>query len=400
MSRKLWEVAKSIAATRRRTSEFVVNEDLWQTLPAAQRSIVEAAALAAESAVCSWIGPLEQEAHTLAETHGMKIVDVSAATGVSAPCNGKARMTSRLYRLYRSTILLAALTVAADAQPAFAQPATFRVTLQIAATSHLGRNVLEFGQDIEARTSGALKIQLFDMGRLYKDNQVVQAVGSGAIEMGVAVLGQYAVPAPATALFQQPFVFNFDALVRAAIKPGSEIRTLIEAEILAATGTRVLWWQPYGATVIFSRSIPMTHPAAIAGRHIRVFDKSTGELIKACGGKAHLISGGDQYAALETGVVEAGLSGILGVKERDLWRVTTSVAKTRHAPILNVVIINEKVWQNLPSDRQRLVTELAGEAQKRVWERFAADEVAAYTLAVQKGMKIYEIGSEDTIAWR
>src|SRR5262245_41933404 len=281
-------------------------------------------------------------------------------------------MTTTAQRLFfAASIILFAKT-------ALAQTMTLRVTLQLSAASHLGQDILEFGKEVETRTGGAIKIQLFDGAQLYRDNQVVQAVGSGAIEMGMAPLGQFAVAAPAVAVFQQPFVFNFDALVRAAIKPGSEMRALIEEEVLEKTGTRVLWWQPYGAMVIFSKANPMTNPRAIADQDIRVSDRFNEEFIKLCGGKAQLISASDQYSAFEKGIVTGGLTGIVGVKERDLWRVTSAVTKTHHVPVLVFVVINEKVWQRLSSGHQRLLTELAEQAQERIWDQFAALEAAAY----------------------
>jgi hypothetical protein len=55
-------------------------------------------------------------------------------------------------------------------------------------------DLLLFKQRVEGRTKRAVKVQIFDKSQFtndYNDYQVSDAVGSGAIEMGVAPLGQY-----------------------------------------------------------------------------------------------------------------------------------------------------------------------------------------------------------------
>jgi TRAP-type C4-dicarboxylate transport system substrate-binding protein len=47
---------------------------------------------------------------------------------------------------------------------------------------------------------------------------------------------QFTRKVPAIGIFEQPFLFNFDALVRAAVAPESEMRQLLDRAVLEATG--------------------------------------------------------------------------------------------------------------------------------------------------------------------
>ena len=125
---------------------------------------------------------------------------------------------------------------------------------------------MEFKDGVEARTKGDVTVNIFDQSQFYNDYQVPNAVGSGAIEMGLAPLGQYEDDVPAAGVFLQPFLFNFDEIIRAAAQPGSEIRTIIDNEILSQTGARVLWWQRYGSPVMLSKAEPMLDPNSMATR--------------------------------------------------------------------------------------------------------------------------------------
>ncbi len=154
------------------------------------------------------------------------------------------------------------------APPASSQSATLRVSLPISIDSAIGQNIREFARQVEARTGGTVKFELQVKDRLYDELGVVSGVATGAIEIGATSLNQFAHYVPLAGAFLQPFLFNFDALVQAATSRESKIRALIEREILDGTNARVLWWQPYGSSVILSRSILATNPAAIAARFV------------------------------------------------------------------------------------------------------------------------------------
>ena len=139
------------------------------------------------------------------------------------------------------------------AAPAAAQATTLRVTLQLPITDALlGKSLARFKTDVETRSDGAITIEVFDKGKLYIDDQTVGAVELGAIEMGVAGLNQFAKRIPAIDIMEQPFLFNFEELVKATAKPGSPIRKLIDATILQDIGVRVLWWQSVGNQIFIS----------------------------------------------------------------------------------------------------------------------------------------------------
>jgi C4-dicarboxylate-binding protein DctP len=325
--------------------------------------------------------------------------------GVMQVCDGQHRKVERasdwetIVGSRAFCLLLAALCLVGT-PPAFAQTTTLRLSLPISIDSPIGQNIRDFGREVEARTRGAVRIEFQGTDRRYEENEVVSAVASGAIQIGATTLNQFAYDVPLAGAFLQPFLFNFDALVQAATKRESEIRALIEEEILYWTNARVLWWQPYGSSVIFSRKIPATNPTAIAGRAVGTPDDQMKELIRICGGKPYLIAPSDLFSELQKGTIQAAATDIMNVAERELWRVADTITNLRHAPSLFVVVINEKAWQGLAPEHQAILSELAQDAQKRMWERFAAIKAEAYAFAVQKGMKVIELPADDVAAWR
>jgi len=91
----------------------------------------------------------------------------------------------------RRTLTAALAATAILILPAAAQAETvIRVTLQLPETHSLGQNWNAFKEIIEEKSGGDLKLQLFPSAQLYKDKEVPEAVGTGAVEAGSAFLGR------------------------------------------------------------------------------------------------------------------------------------------------------------------------------------------------------------------
>ena len=110
-----------------------------------------------------------------------------------------------LKKVIGATLGLALLTTAANATE------KMRISLQLPLKSHLGQNLLMFEKEVEARTNGAIDVEIYDSATLYKDKEVPAAVGSGAIEAGVASLTRYVGDAPVVDVFYMPFLLNSEA---------------------------------------------------------------------------------------------------------------------------------------------------------------------------------------------
>ena len=284
---------------------------------------------------------------------------------------------------------------------AAAAPTTLRVTIQVAATEpFIGAPLVQFKNEVERETANTVMVEIFDQGKLYIDDQVVDAVKSGAIEMGVAGLNQIAKIVPATSVMEQPFVFNFEALVNAATNPDSELRQLIDDAVLKSVGARVLWWETIGRQVLFTKTGDARLPARIKDKKIRAFSETMASFVTHCGGVPLNLSISKVHQALADGTLDAAMTSIAAVQTRDLWKVTTAITRTDHATIEFLVIINEKTWQSLSDDQRSIITRVAKKAERETRARASRLEAAAYDFARAQGMKIYELTPKELTEWR
>ncbi len=275
---------------------------------------------------------------------------------------------------------------------------TLRVTLQLPMKHHLGQNILAFKKEVEAKSGGDLKIEIFPSAQLYKDKEVPQAVSSGAIEMGIASLTRFAGTAPAVDIFYVPFMFDSPSKVKAATAPGSAIRKGLDGAILK-TGARILWWQAFGSAIILSKNPAIKTPADMAGKKVRVFGKTIGDTVLALKGAPTLMSGSKQFLAYQRGTVDAGMTGITAVKSRKLYEVMDNLTLTRHADIEFVVVINDKVWQGLSDKNKSIISAAAVRVEKELRDKMSSIEAAALE-AVSDKINVIDLTNEERAEWK
>lgn len=285
------------------------------------------------------------------------------------------------------------------ATSAFAAEVTLRITLQLPMKSHLGQNLLLFQERVETLSGGEIAVEIYDAAQLYRDKDVPEAVGSGQIEMGVVSLTQYVGEIPAVDVFYMPFLFNTDEKVRAAVAPGSPVRGAID-EAIAATGSRVLWWQAYGTVVLLSNGGAIAVPHDMKGKKVRVFGKTLGTFVQAVGGVPTLISGSEQFLAYQRGTVDIGMTGVAGVEARSLWDVMDTITRLNVADIEFVVVINEAFWNGLTEEQRGWIEEAARDAEIDVRDRMAEIEAGGYAAGEAHGMTVRDLSPEEVAAWK
>jgi len=298
----------------------------------------------------------------------------------------------KMCKLFLLTAMMLSLASVAYAEK------TLRISLQLPLKHHLGQNLLDFQKEVEKESNGGLKIEIYPSAQLYKDKEVPQAVASGAIEMGVASLTRFAGIIPAVDIFYVPFMFDSPEKVVKATTPGSAIRTSLDEAILG-TGTRVLWWQAYGSSILLTKKEIIKTPADMKGKKVRVFGKTLGDTVVALEGAPTMMSGSKQFLAYQRGTVDAGMTGITAVKSRKLYEVMDYMTLTYNADIEFIVIINEKVWQGLSEGERAIITKAGLRVEKELREKMGAIEQDTLKWAQDK-IKVVALTDAERNEWR
>ena len=293
-------------------------------------------------------------------------------------------------------LVAAALAMAGAASSA---QTTIRVTLQLPEKHSLGQNWLAFKDIVEKESGGELEVQLFPSAQLYKDKQVPEAVGSGAIEAGSAFLGRYAGSVPAVDVVNLPFFFRDEAHLRAAVATGSKMRNLLDAAVLEETGARVLWWQAFGRNIYLTNGSAIRTPADLKGKKVRTYGKVLGWTVEALGGAPTLMSGSKQFLAYQQGAVDVGMTGASAVKSRKLYEVMDHMTLSFDSTIEFIAVMNEKFFQSLSSKNQAIILKAAATVEQQLRDAIYKQEKAAVD-DVRSKMTVVELTEQERAKWR
>jgi len=273
------------------------------------------------------------------------------------------------YRLAIAFLLSTLLFTSAQAAT------TIRVTLQLPETHSLGQNWVAFKNIIEKESNGELELQLFPSAQLYKDKQVPEAVGSGAVEAGSAFLGRFAGSVPAVDVVNLPFFFRDEAHLRKAVTSGSAMRTILDAAVVEETGAKVLWWQAFGRNIYLNKGKAIRTPADLKGQKVRTYGKVLGWTVEALGGAPTLMSGSKQFLAYQQGAVDVGMTGASAVKSRKLYEVMDNMTLSYDSAIEFVAVMNNDFFNSLSSKHQGIILKAAAKVEKDLRDQVYSGEV-------------------------
>lgn len=275
---------------------------------------------------------------------------------------------------------------------------TIRVTLQLPLSHSLGKNWQDFKQIVEKESNGDIKVVIFPSAQLYKDKQVPEAVGSGAIEAGSASIARFAGSVPAVEVVALPFFFDDTAHLKAAVSTGSDMRNILDTQIAKETGAKILWWQAYGHNVYVNNDKPIRVPSDLKDKKVRTYGKLLGWSVEAYGGVPTLMSGSKQFLAYQQGAVDVGTTGLSGVKSRKIYEVMKNVTLTYDSIIEFVAVINEKFFNSLSPKNQEIILKAAVAVEKKLrHDVYATEDSVANELASK--MNVVRLSDEERKKW-
>ncbi|MCZ4279751.1 TRAP transporter substrate-binding protein DctP [Kiloniella laminariae] len=287
--------------------------------------------------------------------------------------------------------------LAVSTTSAFAEK-VIRVTLQLPETHSLGQNWMDFARIVEEKSGGELKIQLFPSAQLFKDQDVPNAVGTGAVEAGSAFIGRFAGSVPAVDVIAIPFVFENEKHLRASVAPGSELRKEIDGAIVKETNAKVLWWQAFGRNIYLNNGSAIRTPADIKGKKVRTYGKVHGWTVEALGGAPTLMSGSKQFLGYQQGAVDVGMTGASAVKSRKLFEVMDHMTLTFDSAIEFVAVMNQDFYNDLSDAEKAIIDDAALEVEAKLRDEIYTEE-AEIVDEMKSVMTVVDLSDAERAEW-
>lgn len=267
--------------------------------------------------------------------------------------------------LTRRTVLATALAAsfAGFGGSAFAADYTMRISHQFPPTHHTAVNLEQFAKEVSATTKGRVEVQNFGAAQLFKPNQNHPAVASGKIEAAAILSFQWGGTIPEMSVSIIPYLMTSVAKQKAFM--GSDAAKLLDAKMEAKGVKNIAWIVDTNDGIFTSNKKQLVVPADFAGLKIRGLNKLFDAGLDAMGAASSAMPGSEVYQSLQTGVLDAGFTGVKAANSRKFYEVQKFGVASNLILAFDNLVVNPAWWNGLPDDLRSAIQKAADNAVKR-----------------------------------
>ncbi len=304
-------------------------------------------------------------------------------------------MPKLFHHLCRAALIAALSTTTASM--ALAAEYTMRISHQFPPTHQTAVNLAQFAKDVQAATQGRVEVQIFGAAQLYKPNQNHPAVASGKIEAASILSFQWGGTIPEMSVTIIPYLMTSVAKQKAFI--GSDAARLLDSKLAQRGVKNIAWIVDANNGIFTSAQKPLIAPADFAGLKIRGLNKLWDTGLSAMGAHPSAMPGSEVYQALQTGVLDAGFTGVKAAYSRKFYEVQKYGVASNIILAFDNLVVNPAWWDSLPGDVRDAIQKAADSAVQR---SIQPDEIPAEDLKVlnEHGMQAIALtkAQEDAMA--
>jgi TRAP-type transport system periplasmic protein len=294
-------------------------------------------------------------------------------------------MTGRLLRM-------ALVAVATALVPTFTLAATKTLKLGNVQPPDLivQKGLARFAELVKERTGGAVVVQIFPGSQLGTEQELIEGVKLGTIDMFQGSTGSVGRFLPELEAFAHPYIWRDTEHLLKVVR--GEIGQELSQKLLKQHGMRILdmGWV-FGHRNLTTRNTIVRTLVDMKGLKIRVQPTAMYlATIRAMGGTPTPIDFNELYSSLQTGVVDGQENPFALIYAAKFHEVQNYVMRTRHITQQQTILINEGVFLDLSADQQRVITSAIYEAGDYQNNLIAQDDSASLEKLKAAGMKVID----------
>jgi TRAP-type C4-dicarboxylate transport system substrate-binding protein len=303
------------------------------------------------------------------------------------------------------TGLASAPLLALPASFAFGAPSTtLKIAHQFPASSgnegdFRDRLCRRFAQELEKRSNGALKANIYPGASLMKVNAQFSSVRKAALDMTLIPLSYVGGEVPELNITCMPGLVT-------SYEQGYNWKTAAIGkaltDLLAEKGViLVSWiWQAGGAAC---RAKPIINPEDVKGMKFRGGSREMDLVAKAAGAATVSMPSNETYAAMQTGAIDVVTTSATSLLSFRLQEVSKHLTINQQGKsywfILEPLLISKTLFDKLPKDQQSLIMTVGAEMEKFALEGARADDAQVAAAYLKAGAKVHDLTEAALARW-
>ena len=244
-----------------------------------------------------------------------------------------------------------------------------RLSVHWSPKHHSAKHAQIFADEVNKRSNGKLKIEVYPSKQLFGVREVMGAVASGAVELG-GILGVVSFP-PINKNFNVasfPGLFNSWEQQRGFFQNSSKGKE-IWGELTKKTNSTLIMYNPVGPVMNFSSARELTGVDAMKGLKARRLLKTDEPMWDALEANRISLPTGEVYTSLQTGMIDT-ISSPPGSIEAYSWWEFLKFGQKPYQYFADAYIMANSTWFNsLPADLQKIIMDVGKEVGKQSTDR-------------------------------
>jgi C4-dicarboxylate-binding protein DctP len=311
----------------------------------------------------------------------------------AADNNGESMMRRRVALV--AAVLMTGLLPAAWAQ----HPIVIKFSHVVAPDTPKGKAALKFKELAEARTKGAVRVEVYPNSQLYKDGDVLEALQRGAVQMlapSVSKFGPLGVRD--FELFDLPYVFPDRETVDRVTEGEIGQRLFAKLEPKGIKG--LSYWG--GGFKQMGANRPLRQPADFRGLKVRIqSSKVLAATFRQLGAIPQVMAFSEVYSALQQGVVDGQENTLSNMYTQKMYEVQKHITLSEHGYLLYALSVNKKFWDGLPLAVRDTLGQVLQEVARYEHDVALKEERDALAAIKASGRtEVYQLTEAERATWR
>jgi TRAP-type C4-dicarboxylate transport system substrate-binding protein len=257
----------------------------------------------------------------------------------------------------------------------------------------------KFAAEVEKRTGGSLKFEIYPGSSLMKTVAQFSALRKGALDMSLYPLAYAGGEVQELNIGLMPcMVTSYDqgfAWKKAEV--GRELLKLLDSK-----GVKIItWiWQAGGTA---SRANPVVAPDDVKGLKIRGGSREMDLMLKAAGGIISSVPSNEIYPAMQTGSLDAAVTSstsLISFRLEEISKALTSGRGKSFWYMLEPLLMSRQVFDSLAPAQQKAIMEVGVELETFATASAKEDDEAVAAVYRKVGAKVVDMDEAVVNRWR
>ena len=254
------------------------------------------------------------------------------------------------------------------------------------------KGLAKFAEEVEKRTAGAVKIEVFSDAQLGGEVATVQGMRTGTVDGCTAAVGTFAQTTNQRKFFLLDMPYLFGSYADYDRWAESDLADEMRNGVPERTGIRILAFGGAGFDQILNSKRPIMKPDDLKGLKMRVWESRSAQLsFEITGMTATPMPYGEVFTSLQQGVIDGLVNAMTTFYQTKMYEAAKFLSLSDHLYVVMPLMLSERVFQELGKPEQTAILEAAKEAT-RFWRAiYPSDDKQYLKLLKEGGCEVNEV---------